>query len=107
MAYGALVETRHRGAGEPFAQPMEPRCRLERQWLRWQGVGGRGRIPRPYTHRLAMRYAQKEDNLEGGMAERPVATVLGLGLVGASLALALRRTGRYGAVAAWDPDFDT
>ena len=41
------------------------------------------------------------------MAERPVAAVLGLGTIGASLALALRGTGRYGAIVAWDPDFDT
>jgi prephenate dehydrogenase len=40
------------------------------------------------------------------MAERPVASVLGLGKVGASLALCLRRTGRYASVAGWDPDFD-
>jgi prephenate dehydrogenase len=40
------------------------------------------------------------------MADRPAAAVLGLGILGASLALALRRSGRYGAVVAWDPDFD-
>src|SRR6266542_2904957 len=54
-----------------------------------------------------MRYAQRRlDSREEEMAERPVAAVLGLGTIGASLALALRGTGRYGAVVAWDPDFD-
>src|SRR5262245_24078564 len=41
------------------------------------------------------------------MPDRPVAAVLGLGVLGGSLALALRRTGRYGTITAWDPDFDT
>src|SRR5690242_2555163 len=40
------------------------------------------------------------------MSDKPAAAVLGLGTIGASLSLALRATGRYGAVVAWDPDFD-
>lgn len=40
------------------------------------------------------------------MAELPVAAVLGLGPVGRAVTLALRRTGRYQRVVAWDPDFD-
>ena len=41
------------------------------------------------------------------MPERPTAAVLGLGLIGSSLALGLRGTSRYAAVTGWDPDFDT
>jgi prephenate dehydrogenase len=41
------------------------------------------------------------------MTDRPVVAVLGLGLVGASLALALRRSGQVRTVIGWDPDFDT
>lgn len=40
------------------------------------------------------------------MAERPTAAVLGLGLTGASLALALKQCGLFRSVVAWDPDFD-
>lgn len=40
------------------------------------------------------------------MTARPVAAVLGLGLLGTSLGLALRQSGRYEAVVGWDPDFD-
>lgn len=38
--------------------------------------------------------------------DRPTAAVLGLGVVGGSLALALRRTQRFREVVGWDPDFD-
>lgn len=39
-------------------------------------------------------------------SEKPTAAVLGLGVLGGSLALALRRTGRFREVVGWDPDFD-
>ena len=41
------------------------------------------------------------------MTERPAAAVLGLNLVGASLALALHESDRFSAIRGWDPDFDT
>jgi prephenate dehydrogenase len=37
----------------------------------------------------------------------PGAAVLGLGLIGASLCLALRATGRFATVVAWDPELET
>jgi prephenate dehydrogenase len=40
------------------------------------------------------------------MSERPTVAVLGLSGIGASLALALKGTGRFAQVVAWDPDFD-
>lgn len=40
------------------------------------------------------------------MTDRPTVAILGLGIVGASLALALRRSGQVQAVIGWDPDFD-
>jgi prephenate dehydrogenase len=41
------------------------------------------------------------------VTEKPLAAVLGLDVVGASLALALKQSGQYGAVVGWDPDHDT
>ncbi len=38
--------------------------------------------------------------------ERATVAVLGLGPLGAALAAALRQSGRYGSVTAWDPDLD-
>ena len=40
------------------------------------------------------------------MSERATATVLGLGSIGATFAQALKGTGRFAQVVAWDPDFD-
>ncbi|MGH2351454.1 MAG: prephenate dehydrogenase [Chloroflexota bacterium] len=40
------------------------------------------------------------------MAGQGTAAVLGLATLGASLALALRETGRFASVAGWDPNFD-
>jgi prephenate dehydrogenase len=40
------------------------------------------------------------------VSARATATVLGLGSIGATFAQALKGTGRYAQVVAWDPDFD-
>jgi len=40
------------------------------------------------------------------VSERATVTVLGLGALGASLALALKQSGRFAQVVAWDADFD-
>lgn len=40
------------------------------------------------------------------MPERPIASVLGLRMLGGSLALALQQSGRFQSVIGWDPDFD-